>query len=260
MADPIQLINSRQLLKRVRGGRDGLYPFLENLTLDMVTFRDDFEGDSLNAKFTTVLTTTDGSLAITGAPNLNPGTAKLQASADAEDDAAGAWTVFGNLAYQPTQNPVFSVRLQSHFVDTCKIEIGWNDSITLEAVANVLATPSATATNGAVFVLDLHDAGNPTQWQLFTVADGGTPQKVEPAQTPEVDTYYTFIVALRDASAIFTILDANGGVIYGPTEVADAVDSTVALTPHLSITNRDGTDVNYLLLDLVDLRVRRTVA
>ena len=259
MADAIQLLNTRQALKRVRGGRDGIYPFLENDTWDIIEHHYDFGGDALPAELAAVLTDADGDLVITAAPNLAT-TVKLRASASSDDDESGMWTVFGNLGFDPALNPVFSVRFSSLFVDTTKIEIGWGDSITNEQVANDLAANTATADNGAVFVLDLHDSGNATKWQLFAVNATTPLTKIEPDVTPVAATYQTMVVGLSDTTATFAILDANGGLIYGPTPMAAAIDGTTALTPHIRVTNRDATDVNELLIDFVNIRHRRTAA
>lgn len=256
MADRIQLINSRQMLKRVRGGRDGMYPFLENDTLDIVKSGTDFHGDALDAVLSAVVTGVDGVLAIV-ADSIN-GEATLTASADAGDNEYGATNVYGQLAYDGDHNPVLAVRLKIDDITVSKIEVGFTDDINDAGAALVLATPTATADDCAIWVRDTDDVGN-SAWQAFSCIAAGTPQKEETNTVSPVNaTYQTLIVGLQGTDAYFAILDENNGLVSGPYVIAAAITSTDKLTPWVFVQNRDGTATHTLTIDTIDIRQRRT--
>src|SRR3972149_4320608 len=111
MADPILRVRSRQYLKRVRGGRDGLYPFLEHDTWDITKWFDDFVGDTVMGDATSpgmyeIVTGVDGAIAILA--NTENGVADLQASAGIGAEAGYLGFSVPELAFTGERNAVFA--------------------------------------------------------------------------------------------------------------------------------------------------------
>jgi hypothetical protein len=252
MADPIQVLRTRDRLKRVRGGRDGLYPFLEHLTWDVVQYFDDFLGDTLSGTYE-IITGVDG--AITLLANQENGVAELRAS-----DGAGADNEYGGaslpeLNWTGERNAIMACRLQIDALATVKVECGFTDVTTDAGAVNVLATPSFTAANAAVWVLDTDDTAN---WQAVGVKAGTAATKIEPGTPPVAATYETLIVQLRDTNAKFWRLNAAGGAVYESEWMTDAITADTALVPWVFVQLRTGTLDRNVKIDFIDVRARRT--
>lgn len=259
MADHIQIINSRQMLKRVRGGRDGLYPFLENNTWDTVRHFDDFLGDEIQGSGATpgmyeVITGVDGDVHILAdQPN---GVAELQASVGVGASAEYCGLSLPGLAFTGNRNAVIAARINLDAVTTVKCEVGFTDVTTDAGAVNVLATPTANAADAAVWVMDTNDDAN---WQGVGIQAGTIATKLEPATGPTAATFETLIVALLDTTVYFARLNANGALVYGPTAVVNGITAATALVPWIFVQLRGAVDRN-VRIDFIDVRARRTVS
>jgi hypothetical protein len=258
MADPIQLVRSRDALKRVRGGRDGLYPFLEHNTWDIVHYFDDFLGDEIHGSGATpghyeIVTGSDGALNILA--NQENGVAELRASDGAGGDNEYAGLSLPELSFTGDKNCVLAVRVAIDALATVKVEIGFTDVTTDAGAVNVKATPSFTATDFAGWVLDTDDNAN---WEGLGVISGTAATTYEAGIAPTAATFETMVVALRDGNAKFLRLDANGRKTHESEWQASFVTSTVNLVPWVFVQLRTGTLDRNLQLDFIDVRQRRT--
>jgi hypothetical protein len=260
VADPLLLLNSRENLRRVRGGRDGTYPFLEVGTWDTVHYFDDFLGDEIRGSDATpglyqVQTTTDG--AITILANQPNGVAEIRASDGNGADNEYCGISLPELAFTGDRNSVMAVRVAVDAIATVKMEFGFTDVTTDAGAVNVLATPSATAANAAMWVLDTDDNA---YWQGFGVAAGTLATKYEPAISPVAATFETLVVALRDGFARFIRLDSNGRMTVDSQWQASFITKTTALVPWMFVQLRTGTLDRNVQVDFIDVRARRTVS
>ena len=258
-ADPIQIVRSRDRLKRVRGGRDGLYPFLEHNTWDIVHWFDDFLGDEIQGSGATpglyeVVTGVDGALAILA--NQENGVAELSASvgAGAGDEYCGL--SLPELAWTGERNAVIAVRVNLDAVTNVKLEIGFTDVTTDVGVIDVLATPTLVnaGTDAAIWIIDTTDTLN---WQIVATQAGTLTAKTEPGVAPVAGTFETMIVALHGTNAKFMRLNAAGGEVYRSDWVTSAITAADALVPWIFIQERTGVDRNARI-DFIDVRARRT--
>ena len=260
MADPIQIIRSRENLKRVRGGRDGLYPFLENDTWDMVRYFDDFLGDEIRGSGATpgtyeVNTGSDG--AITILADQTNGVAEIRASDGAGSDNEYCGIALPELNWTAEQNAVMACRLAIDTITTVKVEVGFTDVTTDNGAVNVLATPNATASDSALWVFDTDDTA---YWQNVGIKNGTLPAKIEDGLAPTAGTFETLIVALRDTNAKFLRLDANGNLTYESAWMTDAITAADKLCPWIFIQLRTGSIDRNLQVDYIDVRQRRTTS
>ena len=260
MADPIQMVRSRAHLKRVRGGRDGLYPFLAHNTWDMVHYFDDFLGDEIRGSGGTpgiyeLNTHTDGVLSILA--DQTNGVAELSASTGAGGDDEYAFIALPELNWTAQQNAVMAVRLNIDAITTVKIEVGFTDVTTDNGAVNVLATPTGTADDCAVWVFDTDDTA---YWQCFGNKAGTEATKIEDGLAPVADTFETMIVALRDTNAKFLRLDANGNLTYESAWMTNAITAADKLVPWVGLQLRTGSIDRNLNIDYIDVRQRRTTS
>ena len=258
MADPIQLGRTRSELRRVKGGRNGLYPFLENLTWDIVPYFDDFTGDEIRGSGASpgiyeVVTGVDGAIAILAdQPN---GVAEIRASDGNGADNEYAGISLPELAFTGDRNAVMAVRLAIDTLTTVKVEVGFTDVTTDAGAVNDLAAATATATDAALWILDTDDNGN---WQGFGVANGTVATKDESGISPTAATFETLLVALRDGNARFQRFATGGGLTYDSGWQASFITSTVAVVPWIFVQLRTGTIDRNLQIDFIDVRCRRT--
>jgi len=260
MADPIQMVRSRAHLKRVRGGRDGLYPFLEHNTWDVVHYFDDFLGDEIRGSGATpgtyeLNTGDDGVLSVLA--DQTNGVAELSASTGAGGDNEYAFIALPELNWTGAQNAVMAVRLNIDAITTVKIEVGFTDVTTDNGAVNVLATPTGTADDCALWVFDTDDTA---YWQCFGNKAGTEATKIEDGLAPVADTFETLIVALRDTNAKFLRLDANGNLTYESAWMTDAITAADKLVPWVGLQLRTGSIDRNLNIDYIDVRQRRTTS
>ena len=258
MADPIQLLSSRDMLKRVRGGRDGLYPFLETMTWDVIHWRDDFLGDTIRGDATApgiyeVVTGVDGAINILA--NQPNGVAEIRASDGAGADNEYCGVSLPELAFTGNRNAVLAVRLQIDTITQVKVEVGFTDVTTDAGAVNDLGAGTATATDAALWVLDTDDTAS---WQGFGVANGAVATKVEPGISPTAETFETLVVALRDGNARFLRLAEAGGMTYDSGWQSSFITSAVQVCPWVFVQLRNGSIDRNLQVDFIDVRARRT--
>jgi hypothetical protein len=260
MADPIQILRTRDSLKRVRGGRDGLYPFLEHNTWDIVHYFDDFLGDEIRGSGASpgayeINTGDDGAFAIL-ADQAN-GVAELSASDGAGSSGEYAFIALPELNWTAEQNAVMAVRFKlAEAITSVKMEVGFTDVTTDNGAVNVLATPTGTADDCAVWVFDTVDNA---YWQCFGNKAGTEATKIEDGLVPVADTYETLVVALRDTNARFMRLDANGRLTYQSAWMTDAITAADKLVPWIGVQLRGSVDRN-LNIDFIDVRQRRSTS
>ena len=252
MADPIQMVRSRAHLKRVRGGRDGLYPFLEHNTWDVVHHFDDFLGDTVSGTYETN-TGDDGAINILA--DQTNGVAEIRASDGAGGDNEYAFISLPELNWTAQQNAVMACRLAIDTITTVKVEVGFTDVTTDNGAVNVLATPTGTADDCAVWVFDTDDTA---YWQCFGNKAGTEATKIEDGLAPVAGTFETLIVALRDTNAKFLRLDANGNLTSESAWMTDAITAADKLVPWVGIQLRTGSIDRNLQVDYIDVRQRRT--
>ena len=260
MADPIQMVRSRAHLKRVRGGRDGLYPFLEHNTWDMVHYFDDFLGDEIRGSGATpgvyeVNTGDDGAINILA--DQTNGVAEIRASDGAGSDNEYCGIALPELGFTANRNAVMACRLSIDAITTVKVEVGFTDVTTDNGAVNVLATPNATASDSALWVFDTDDTA---YWQNVGIKNGTLATKIEAGLAPVADTFETLIVALRDTNAKFLRLDANGNLTYESAWMTDAITAADKLSPWVFIQLRTGSIDRNLKVDYIDVRQRRTTS
>ena len=259
MADPIQILRTRDSLKRVRGGRDGLYPFLEHNTWDIVHYFDDFLGDEIRGSGGTpgayeLNTGDDGTFTILA--DQTNGVAELSASTGAGSSGEYGFIALPELNWTAEQNAVIAVRLNVDAITTVKMEVGFTDVTTDNGAVNVLATPTGTADDCAVWVFDTDDTA---YWQCFGNKAGTEATKIEDQLAPTADTFETMVVALRDTNARFMRLDANGRLTYQSAWMTDAITAADKLVPWFGVQLR-GTADRHMRIDFIDVRQRRSTS
>jgi len=260
MADPIQMVRSRAHLKRVRGGRDGLYPFLEHNTWDVVHYFDDFIGDEMRGSGgvpgTYELNTGDDGTFTILADQTN-GVAELSGSTGAGSSGEYAFIALPELNWTGAQNAVIAVRLKVvEAITTVKMEVGFTDVTTDNGAVNSLSGNTGTASDCAVWVFDTSDTA---YWQCFGSKAGTPATKIEDGLAPVADTYETMIVALRETNAKFLRLDSNGNLTYESAWMPDAITAADKLVPWVGVQLRGSVDRN-LNIDFIDVRQRRTTS
>jgi hypothetical protein len=259
MADPIQMVRSRAHLKRVRGGRDGLYPFLEHNTWDVVHHFDDFLGDLIRGDATSpgmyeLNTGVDGTFTILA--DQTNGVAELSASTSTGADGEYGFIALPELNWTADQNAVIAVRCNVDAITTVKMEIGFTDVTTDNGAVNSLSGNTGTASDCAVWVFDTADNA---YWQCFGSKAGTPATKIEDQLAPVADTFETMIVALRGTNAKFLRLDANGNLTYESAWMSDAITAADKLVPWFGVQLRGGVD-RHMRIDFIDVRQRRTTS
>jgi hypothetical protein len=258
--DPIQMIRSRDGLKRVRGGRDGLYPFLEHLTWDVVHYFDDFLGDEIRGSGATpglyeVKTGSDGAINILAdQPN---GIAEIRASDGAGSDNEYGGISLPELAFTGDRQAVMAVRLAIDTITTVKVEVGFTDSTADAGAVNVKATPTNTATDAAVWILDTDDN---VYWEGVGIQNNTEATTVEAAISPTAATFETLIVALHGTNAKYIRLDSNGHKTFESAWQTSAITAATQLVPWIFVQNRANSIDRNLQIDFIDVRARRTTS
>lgn len=267
MVDAIITNPSRGILKRVRGGRDVLYPFLELLTPDIAhiipSSIGEFVGDTLHGGFQS---TASGTSAVAAA--ISTGAVNGAILLDAGTDNDGRSDLSLGLHCLGQLQAVLLCRMQVSRITDIKFEIGFTDVIsgTDAGAVNVLATPSFNAADFVGWVMDTDDAGNATKPQGAGVDSTTAATKIEDAEivAPVAATYQTYIVALRDNStagstnAKFMQLNADGRLEYESNWMENAVTETQLLTPWVFLQSRTGSSATMLIDTLLCWQRRTT--
>lgn len=249
MADPVGTDFSRDALKRVVGGRDGRYPWLELLSPDIVYFHDDFMGDLIadEWQFDKAGSSAADAVIVAGQPD-----GEVILDAGSADDGHSALAL--GLHFRGDRNVVMEARVKVSVITTVKVEVGLTDVVTDNGAVNSLGSNTATATDAVLWVVDTDDTA---YWQNWGV-DSGTPAtKLEPS-IALANTWATLGIYLKDTTAWFYYKDANGRLTYLSDPMTDAVTETVSLTPWIHVQNRAGSIQRTLDVDYVRVWQRRS--
>jgi hypothetical protein len=229
--------------------------FFELQAWNISGWEDDFQGDlfSSGAAPGMYQSTASGTASATAA--VSTGVVNGAALLDAGTDNSGRSDLSWGLHYQGQLNAIYVARFKVPVITTRKFEIGFTDVIsgTDAGAVNVKATPSFTATDCAVLVLDTNDDTNLT----LVGAKAGVAASVADFSTALVaDTYYYFGVSLFDDNARGFILNADG-VFLEEKIIEDCVTETVLLTPWVFVQNR-AANAGSMTLDWHKAYQRRT--
>lgn len=257
MAEPVVIDRTIKRVRREKGGRSWLREFLEYNSPNIVKFEDDFLGDVLDARWDT-----DAIGSGTAAASvLDTPSGEIKIVTGTGDDE-GAELDFGSLAFRGDLYAVMEARVNASALTTVKMEVGFTDAVTdVGGAVLVLATPTYTATDCALWCLDADDSGNATGWQGIGVKNGTGITKLEPSGfDPVANTYQTLVVALRDDAARYMIRDANDAEVYDSGWQAAAVTKTVKLTPWIFCIARAASASKNMVIDYVNVWQRRTTS
>jgi hypothetical protein len=255
---PIQYVRTRSALKRAIGGRDKTYPFLENLTWDVVQYFDDFLGDEIRGSGATpgiyeIKTGVDGAINILA--NQPNGVAELRASNGAGSDNEYGGVSLPELAFTGNRDAVMAVRLAIDAITTVKVEVGFTDATDdVGAVNDKTADPQTfTANNAAVWILD---TDHNVYWEGMGVKAGTAATTVEAAISPVAATFETLVVVLRDDNAKYIRLNSDGLKTYESDWQTSAITAASQVVPWVFVQLRAGADRN-VSIDFIDVRGRR---
>ena len=243
----------RSALRRVMG-QSRLYPFVERGSLDVVQIvpgGDDFMGDTLR---TDIYTVSNGGGAGAASPVVVAGV--LNGVCDFVTGTAGDSTASSELStglqFRGDYGAVMVAYLQVDIITAVKIEVGFTDVLDDPGAVNVKATPSFTATDCALWVLDTNNNGN---WEGMAANNGTTSPMatVAAAISPVASTYEWLMIELiesdntdNECAVVFSRYNADGERTYGPTIGGDAggtqgPNSNVLLTPWIYVEARNAT-------------------
>ena len=267
---PILKHRTRDSLLSQRNNMDFVRQYLDLLSFDMVHWEDDFLGDTLHSGYQLAGEGTSLAMSAPTSATRNGYATMITGGTDNYAEIASL-----GLEWYAEQNCTFFALVAVNTITTVKIEVGFCDqtaatggaaSNNTGAIAEVLATPDSTATDGACWVFDTDDT---TSWQLFTVKNDATPQKTEPSYignfdgdaAPQAGIFELLGVSLAGTNARFYRGSMVGGdstegdwtkrltMTYDSGWIADAITSTVARTPHLFVQARVGSASRTLTVD-----------
>lgn len=204
----------------------------------------DFLGDVLDDKYTVTAAGTAGAAAIV-AGTLN-GILRLTTGTDND----GTAYVTTGLQFKGDHNAVMEARIAVSELEAVKVEVGFTDALADAGAVNVLATPTYTATDCAVVIMDTDDTA-PTDdpFQFVGVKAGTGITKLEPATVRFVaGEYLTFTVALR-GDAVRYIVEADEGdaaanPYYDSGWQENGIEGGTLVTPWIFAQTRDTDSVN----------------
>ena len=241
---------TREMLKRVAGGRDGRYPFLELLTTGVSGWYDNFQGDTLHGGYQSTASGTGSAAAA-----IDTGKVNGQIKLDAGTANAGRSDLSLGRHYRADLKPVFIARIQVDDITDYKIEMGFTDVIsgTDAGALNDVSSPTGNnADDCAVWVLSTADNAF-LQGVGFdsTVAATKDEAQITGISALAAATFKTLIVELdaydsdgNDVDDVglarYTLLDENEHHIYSSDWQTAAISPTVLLTPWLFVQNKAG--------------------
>jgi hypothetical protein len=213
---------------------DGAEPQKAMMVLDTPAYHslfDHFLGGAVNTIYPAVGGTGTPARAINSAANKSQ--LKLTTTTTSADSATQALA----LVFTGTQGAYAACKLQVDTVANSKIEFGFSDALTQAGgVINVKATPTANATEGAVFC---RDTTANTNLDFMTVT-GGTPTNTGTSAVAMADaTDVTLEVVLQNGKA--------SGYVNGQLVGSGAVATGTALTPWLCVKTRTTTARNLFV-------------
>ncbi len=238
-------------LRRIMG-QSRLYPFIERHSLDVVQMKpggDDFIGDTLDSNYTVV---SNGGGASAASPVITANT--LNGVCDFVTGTAGNSTASSELstglAFRGDRGCVMVACLTLDIITGVKVEVGFTDVNNDPGAVNVKATPSFTATDCALWVLDTDDNA---YWEGLAANNGTTSPMatVEAAISPTAATYEWLMVELiesddtaNECAVEFSRFNAAGHRTYraiGGGANPQGPNSNVLLTPWIYVEARNAT-------------------
>lgn len=252
-AVPFDLSNQR-IRSTIPFSGDGTFrDLLELQGWDMVVWDDDFTGDAVDAKYG-VATGVDGSHdKVAGAVN-GESTIDVGDAATSADNEYGAVNL--GLEWQGDLNAVMACRLKISNIADVKVECGFTDALADAGAVNVLATPTYTATDAALWIIDRDDTAT---WQGVGVKAGTGITKVEDATivAPVNDTYQTLVVALRGDNTKYLQYNAAGRKVYESEWQPDGIEGGTNVTPWIMVQNRADAQDRVVTIDRLWVAQRR---
>src|SRR3990167_5375668 len=217
-------------LRRVMG-YSRLYPFIEQHSLNVVQMLpggDDFLGDTLR---TDIYTVANGGGASAASPVITANS--LNGICDFVTGTAGDSTasseISTGLAFRGDRSCVMVALLAVDVITSVKIEVGFTDVNNDPGAVNVKATPSFTATDCALWVLDTNDNA---YWEGLAANNGTTSPMatVEAAISPVAATNELLMVELlrtdstdNECVVVFRRFTEAGLMTFGPEVGSSAV-------------------------------------
>jgi len=230
---------TRAALKKYYSTGHRMYPFFAPNMWDIFKVEDDFDGPIIETNKWTV-GNGGGASAASFAVSVGRNSGQISGVTGTAGDNTASATITSGRHFRGDQNPVMICRLTVDVITSVKIEVGFRDAITTTAAAHnvvdVRATPTFTATDGVVWILDTNDN---VYWEGVAVANGTAATTVEAAISPVASTFEYLQVALVDGVAFYSRFDANGRRTYGPIAQAAAVTATVLLAPFVCVEARN---------------------
>lgn len=254
-AMPFNLSSERIRATIPFSGAGTLRDILDVRGWDVTVWQDDFNGDALDARYPAVTTGVDGTF--TKVASAQGGTCALIPGASVAGDDEYGGVGLGGLEWSGDLNAVMAVRLKVDNILTVKLECGFTDSFADAGAVNVLATPTYTADDAALWVLDTDDTAT---WQATGVKATTGAGKIEDSDivAPVNDTWQTLVVALQGDNAKFLQFDADGKKTYESIWLTDAIEGGTAVGPWVMVQNRAAAQDRTLTIDSVFVAQRKT--
>ena len=237
-----------------------LYPFIEHHSLNVVQMLpggDDFLGDTLR---TDIYTVANGGGAGAASPVITANT--LNGVCDFVTGTAGDSTasseLSSGLAFRGDRSCVLVALLSLDVITGVKVEVGFTDVNNDPGAVATKATPTFTATDCALWVLDTSDNAN---WEGLAANNGTTSPMatVEAAISPVAATMEWLMVELlrtdstdQECAVIFRRFTEAGEMTYGPE-----IGSSSAIGGQ---ANPQGPNANVLLTPWVYVEARNTTS
>lgn len=262
MANSIIHVPTIQEMKLKRGNIGPAFPFLALgiPPLDMVVWDDDFLGDTIRGDATApgiyeVVTGVDGAINILA--DQTNGIAEIRASDGNGGDNEYAGISLPELAFLGDNYCALWARLTIDTITTVKVEVGFTDVTTDAGAVNVLATPTKTADNFAVWAFDTDDTA---YWQAAGFKATAAATKIEPEIAPVATTFEWLGVVIEGDNAKFYRLDQYGNKTYESDWMTDAIEGGTKICPWIFVQLRADTIDRNVSLDRLVVYGNRTSA
>jgi len=227
---------------------------------DFLTYKTDAE---LQSRYLDRVTGGDGSIDIVAAGVSGEATIDVGDGGTSGDNEYGGW-LLGNLQWKGDLNCFTICRFKISAIGTTKVEFGFTDAVDDAGAVDVLATPSVTATNAAVWVVDTDDTAT---WQALGVK-ATVIQKDETVlyadvsgtstATPIADTYFYMGVFLEGDHAMYSMWDASGNKVGDDLIIDNAIEGGTTVAPWIFVQNRAGSQDRFLTVDYTMTGQRRS--
>ena len=256
-ADTVLIDRSYKKLREQAGGAKWLREYLGLDSWDIIQENDDFHGALNTTRWANLFKSGNGAADLVAVADSS--TASLVSGTDDNGYAAATQ---GHLFWKGDNHAICTARLHiGAAITNAKMEFGFSDDVTGDVgIINdaQVTTPTWVAADGAGWVYDTDATDATTVWQHHGVA-AGTGIKTVTTLAPVASTYQRVLVALRGSSARYMLFDANDEAQYDSGWKADAITSTVGLTPFIIVQSR-ATTTKTLTVDQVTVMQKRTTA